>query len=156
MKSGSFNRLNPSRQCVDYNKQLLIGEIGALVGTPLFPFLGSYLTDDPGILSFLAVVGGLVAGSAFWLVVKIHDEKKQGSHSLGRLVGQIAWFSPAAFVIGLMVYQPTLFLVARWMIRSGAVVVVAVLASQALAFALFLAAMNLYRLVVQRLAGNRI
>lgn len=141
-----------SKRFVDFNKQLLFGEIGALTGTPLFSFITSLLTDDPAIISLSAVVGGLVAGSVFWLIVKVYDEKRRGSHLVRRLAGQIAWFSPAAFIVGLMVYQPTLFLVARWLIKGGAIVVLAVLASQALAFTLFLVAMNLYRLVIHRIA----
>lgn len=153
---GFLGRLNLCRRCVDFNKQLLFGEIGALIGIPLFPFIASFVTDEASVLSLLAVVGGLVTGSAFWLVAKIGDEWKQGRRSALRLAGQIAWFSPAAFCIGLMVYQPTLFLVARWLIRSGVTVVFAALASQALAFGLFLAAMNIYRLAVLRFAGERI
>ena len=95
--------MNLSKRCVDYNKQLLFGKTGALVGTPLFPCVGSHLTADPAVISFCAVVGGLVTGSLFWLIVKISDEKKQGSHSVWRVGGQIAWFTPAAFVVGLMV-----------------------------------------------------
>jgi hypothetical protein len=145
-----------SKRFVDFNKQLLFGEIGALMGTPLFPLITSHVTDDPTIISFSAVAGGLVAGSVFWLVVKVYDERKRGLLSVRYLAGQMAWFSPAAFILGLMVYQPTLFLVSRHLIKSGAWVVLAVVASQILAFALFLVAMNLYRLVIYWAVKERI
>ena len=148
--------MRPSRSCIDYNKQLTSGELGALVGTPLLPLVISQFTRNSNIISGSAVLGGYVTGSALWFIVKIHDEKRRGSHSMRRLAGQIAWFSPAAFVVGLLVYQPTLFLVTRWLIEDGIAVVGAVLASQTLAFALFLAAMNVYRLLLHRFAGQRI
>jgi hypothetical protein len=148
--------LNLSKRCVDYNKQLLFGEIGALMGTPLFPYVASHWTRDPDVIACSAVTGGLVTGSVFLLVVKIWDEKRRGGNSAWRLAGQIAWFTPAAFVIGLIAYQPTLFLMTRGLIRIGTVVVVAVLVSQTLAFGLFLGAMNVYRLVVRRFAGAQI
>jgi hypothetical protein len=154
-ENNPFSLLNLSKRCVDFNKQVLFGEIGALVGTPLFPYVASRWTSDPDVISSFAVIGGLVTGSAFWLVVKVYDEKRRGAHSAWRLAGQIAWFTPAAFVVGLMTYQPTLFLVARWMIRGGAVLIVAVLTSQALAFGLFLGAMNIYRLAVHQIMGER-
>jgi hypothetical protein len=53
-----------------------------------------------------------------------------------------------------MVYQPTLFLVTRRLVAGGSFVVLAVLVSQALAFGLFLVAMNIYRLGVRRFAGE--
>ena len=143
-----------SQRFVDYNKQLFFGEIGALAGAPVFPFITSRLTKDPSIISFSAVVGALVAGSVFWLVVKVYDEKKRGSHSLWHLAGQVAWFSPAAFLISLMVYQPTLFLAARSLIMGGTFVVYAALVSQLLAFAFYLVAMNVYRLALHRLTGR--
>jgi hypothetical protein len=54
------------------------------------------------------------------------------------------------------VYQPTLFLVARHMLKSGNLVVYSVLISQFAAFAFFLVAINIYRLVLYRIAGKRI
>jgi hypothetical protein len=145
-----------SKRFVDFNKQLLFGEIGALMGTPLFPLITSHFTDDPAVVSFSAVIGGLAAGSIFWLVVRVYDERRRGLHWVRHLAGQIVWFSPAASVLGLLIYQPTLFLVARHLIKAGALVVHAVLASQALAFTLFLVAMNLYRLMISRTGKKRI
>lgn len=145
-----------SKRFVDFNKQLLFGEIGALTGTPLFPLITSHFTDDPAVVAFSAVIGGLAAGSVFWLVVRVYDERKRGLHWVRRLAGQIVWFSPAASVLGLMIYQPILFFVARHLIKTGALVVHAVLASQVLAFTSFLVAMNLYRLMISRTGKERI
>ncbi|HTX66355.1 MAG TPA: hypothetical protein VMD31_11330 [Opitutaceae bacterium] len=148
--------MKPPSGFVDFNKQLLGGEIGALAGTPLFPLVAAHFTRDPALLSFSALVGGLLAGSAVWLVVKVRDEHRSGGATVRRLAGQIAWFTPAALILGLLVYQPTLFLLGRHLIRRGDPLVVAVLLSQALAFALFLAAMNVYRLVLHRTGAARI
>jgi len=143
-----------SQRFIDYNKQLFFGEIGALAGTPVFPFVTSRLTRDPSIISFSAVTGALVGGSVFWLVVKVYDERRHGGHSWRHLAGQVAWFSPAALLISLLVYQPTLFLAARALIVGGTLVVLAALASQLLAFALYLAAMNIYRLALHQMTGR--
>jgi hypothetical protein len=143
-----------SQRFIDYNKQLVFGEIGALVGMPLFPFITSRLTQDPAIISFSAVVGALVAGSVFWLIVKVYDEKRRGAHSWWHLADQVAWFSPAAFLLSVLVYQPTLFFAARSLIIGGTFVVLAALASQLLAFAIYLVAMNVYRLALHRITGR--
>jgi hypothetical protein len=145
-----------SKSFIDFNKQILFGEIGAVVGIQLAPLVTSCFTADPSIISLAAVLGGPLAGSVLWLMVKSHDEKRRGANSVLNLAVQIAFFSPAAFIIGLIVYQPTLFLVARHMLKSGNLVVYSVLISQFAAFAFFLVAINIYRLVLYRIAGKRI
>jgi hypothetical protein len=141
---------------IDFNKQILFGETGALIGTPLAAYVAARFTTDPSVLSFSVVLGGLVAGSLAWLIVKIRDEKKRGANSVFHLTGQIVLFSPAAFVVGLIVYQPTLFLVARRLIKGGERVLYSALISQFTAFSLFLVAINLYRIALHRYAGKRI
>jgi hypothetical protein len=148
--------MRPSQSLIDFNKQILFGETGALVGTPLAPFFTARFTTDPSIISFSAVLGGLVAGSIGWLIVKVRDEKRHGANSVLDLTSQIALFSPAAFLVGLTVYQPTLFLVARHLIKDGERVVYSALISQFAAFSLFLVAINLYRIALHRFAGKRI
>lgn len=148
--------MRPSKSLIDFNKQLLFGETGAVIGTPLAPLVTARFTADPSIISFSAVLGGLVAGSIGWLIVKISDEKKRGGNAVLNLTGQIALFTPAAFILGLMVYQPTLFLVARHLIRDGEKgrLFRAHLAIRRV-FS-FLVAINLYRIALHRLAGKRI
>lgn len=144
------------KRFLNFNKQLVGGEIGALTGAPLFSAIAARLSDDPAVISFSAVIGGLVISSLFWLVIKFRDERREGARAARRLAGQIAWFSPAAFVLGLITYQPTLFFAGRYLIKRGVAVVPAVLAAQALAFLLFVVAMNGYRMILLGAAGKRI
>ena len=151
-----LHAMTPAKRFLNFNKQLLFGEIGAVIGTPLTSVVTSHFTDDAAVIAFSAVVGGLLSSSLFWLIVKIRDERRGGARSVRHLAGQIAWFSPAAFVLGLLTYQPTLFLMGRWLIKRGVAVAAAVLASQVLAFTLFAIAMNLYRLILHRTVRKRI
>lgn len=143
-----------SQRLVDFNKQIVLGEVGAAVGTPLAPWITARFTHDPNVISLAAVVGGLIAGSLFWLVTKFRDEHRQGAASLRRLAGHIAYYTPAAFVLGLVSYQPALFLVTRHLIVRGQHEALAAVIGQAVAFGLFLVAINLYRLALQRIAGT--
>ena len=145
-----------SKSLVDFNKQILFGEIGAVVGIQLAPLVTSWFTANPDIISLAAVLGGQVAGSVVWLIVKSRDEKGPGAHSVLNLAVQIAFFSPAAFIVGLIVYQPTLFLVTRHLLRNGNLVVYSALISQFAAFSLFLVSINIYRFALYRIAGKRI
>jgi hypothetical protein len=145
-----------SKSLVDFNKQILFGEIGSVIGIPLAPLITSRFTTDPSIISFSAVLGGFLAGSVFWLLIKSQDEKGRGANSVLNLAVQIAFFSPAAFIVGLIVYQPTLFLVTRHLLTSGHLVVYSAVVSQCAAFSLFLVSINIYRIALYRIAGRRI
>ena len=145
-----------SKSLVDFNKQILFGEIGSVIGIPLAPLIASRFTTDPSIISFSAVLGGFLAGSVFWLLIKSQDEKGRGANSVLNLAVQIAFFSPAAFIVGLIVYQPTLFLVTRHLLTSGHLVVYSAVVSQCAAFSLFLVSINIYRIALYRIAGRRI
>ena len=52
--------MKPPSGFVDFNKQLLGGEIGALAGTPFFPLAVARFTREPALPSFAAVVGSLL------------------------------------------------------------------------------------------------
>jgi len=143
-----------SRGFIQFNQAILWGEVGSLIGIPLFPWIVSQFTAHAAMIAGSAVMGGMVSGSICWLIVKINHEQASGRRAAWNLARKIAYFSPAAFVIGATTYQPTLFLVSYWLINHGDAAVYAVLVSQALAFGLFLAAMNLYRLAIHRLTAE--
>jgi len=150
------NLARPSWGLLDFNKQIIVGEISALVGVPLAPSITARFNTNPSIIALSAILGGMLAGSIGWLAIRIRDERICGKKSVLNLASEIAFFSPAAFLLGLLVYQPTLFLIARHLLREGGHVVQSALLSQSAAFASFLVAINLYRIALRRFAGKRI
>jgi hypothetical protein len=148
--------MRPSGGVFDFNKQILFGEIGAIVGIQLAPLVTSAFTAAPSILALAAVLGGQFAGSVAWIVMKRRDERRRGPNSVLNLAVQIAYFSPAAFIVGLIVYQPTLFLVTRHLLKDGNLVAYSALISQIAAFSLFLVAINIYRIALYWVSGKRI
>jgi hypothetical protein len=53
-------------------------------------------------------------------------------------------------ILGLLVYDPSIYLTSHHLLKGGDRVLVSVLAGQVVAFGLFLACMNLYRAVLLR------
>ena len=137
-----------------FNRAILWGELGALAGVPLAPWMVSAFTRDPSTLALAAVIGGLLGGSVLWIGARLRSQRGRGRQAARRLARDIAWFSPASCVAGLLLYQPGLFLLTRHLLRAGRPAAVAAIGSQAVAFGLFLLALNAYRWVVCRLTGR--
>jgi hypothetical protein len=141
---------------VNFNKQLLFAEIGAVVGTPLASSIAAHFTAHASAISLAAVLGGLVCGSGFWLMVKFRDEHRRGAATVRHLAGQIALFTPAASVVAFLVYHPTVFFMTRHLVAQGHPAALAALTGQMTAFGLFVVALNIYRIVLRRVAGKHI
>jgi hypothetical protein len=145
-----------SRRFIDFNKQILVGELGAPIGTPLAPWIAARYTTEPVNLSIAAMVGAWFGGSVFWLGMRILDERRRGGVSVRRLAGHIAYFTPAALVAGWTVYQPLLFFTMHRMVTAGQSVVWSAFAAQAVAFGSFLALLNVYRLLLAQGTGREL
>ena len=153
----------------DFNKELLFGELGALIGAPVLASIGpkipflkmvvSYLSKFIGfgsIVSLLAVIGSILGAAVFWLLIRIFDEKKMEIFSLKHFAKEIRYFTPAAFLLTLLVYYPSLFLISRHLLTQDYRVASSVILSQIVAFSLFLTSINAYRYFLWEIAGKRI
>jgi hypothetical protein len=138
----------------NFNRELLVGELGALLLANPVAALAAHFTASPGIISGAAVGGTLAGGGLFWLGARIYDQGRNLDRK--KLAADIAYFTPAALVLGFGVYDPAIYLTSRHLLRAGDRVFPAVLFAQAVAFGLFLAAMNLYRLILRRTVGRRL
>jgi len=145
-----------SRRFIDFNKQLLVGELGALVATPLAPWVAARYTNSPTSLSIAAMLGALVGGTGFWLATRVLDERRRGGLSVRRLAGQLAYFTPAALVAGWAVYQPLLYFTMHRMVSAGQPVVWSALAAQGVAFVSFVVLLNLFRLLLAHSTGREL
>ena len=140
----------------DFNKEIIIGEIGALIFIPLFSFIASLFTSSVNIISSMTIVGSIVGASIFWISTRIYDEKRIDIYSLSRIIKDVEYFTPAAFILTSLIYYPLIFAFSHYFLNKQDQVVYSVLGAQAIAFALFLAAINIYRFYLWKLAGKRI
>jgi hypothetical protein len=141
---------------LDFNRELIFGEVGALLAANPVASLVARFTSSPGVISGAAVAGTLAGGGLFWLGARIYDQCRDRDLDHRALAADIAYFTPAALVFGFAVYDPAIFLTSRHLLRGGDRVFPAVLLAQAVAFVLFLGCMNLYRLLLLRLVGRRL
>ncbi|HEY5227301.1 MAG TPA: hypothetical protein VIJ19_02115 [Opitutaceae bacterium] len=139
---------------LDFNREILFGECGALLAANPAAEVASHFTANPAVISSAAVAGTLLGGALFWLAARVYDKVRQKSFDRKSLASDIGYFTPAAILLGFLVYDPAIYLTSHHLLTSGEKVLSSVLLGQMVAFSLFLACMNLYRLLLIRVRGK--
>ena len=132
----------------DFNKQIVLGEIGALIGIQVFLFFGSLLTSEPSTLGFVAVAGSLAGAAGFWLITRILDEKRKKRLTTKSLASDIAYYTPAAVITVILVYLPLLKWLTQSFVEYGWFSNLAGIIAQIVAFFAFLVIINFYRVAL--------
>ena len=130
---------------LNFNRQIALGELGALLVVNFGAAATSHFTRSAAIISLSTVAGSKIGGTLFWLTARICDQIKGRQFRPGKLAGDIGFFTPAAIVLGLLIYDPAIFLTSHYLLNHGLPCAFAVTAGQIVAFGLFLLAMNFYR-----------
>ena len=146
MKDSTFN----------FNKQLIFGEIGSVIFAPLTSLFVSQFTKNSTTISASAVVGALFGAPLFWIVTRIYDNRKKDRKIIKKLAGDIAYFTPVAFLVAILVYQPTLFIISRYLLDHEGYVILSVIGSQVIAYSLFVIIINIYRSLLYRFHGKEL
>lgn len=143
-------KLGRHRQIIDFNKEILTGEIGALLCAPLFGFIGSVIIRNPTFIAFFTLFGSVIGGSIFWASMRIYDQKKRNEFSLKRFTKGISFYTPVAFLISLLAAYPTVFFVTRSISNSHLhIYFLSSLAGELSGFIVFLILINCYRYVLE-------
>ncbi len=146
--------INISDGAINFNKQILFGEIGAMIGAPLFSYTASQFFSSPNTISAITVIGVIITASAFWLTLRIYDKTRNGKIETRKFLEDLAYFTPVAFVISFLVYYPTLFFLSRFLFSNDYRIVSSAIISQMTAFVIFLTSINFYRYFLIRLTGR--
>ena len=146
----SLNKTNT----FNFNKEILFGELGSILGSPLISYLASQFTSNIKIISFFAVIGAIIGASVFWLSMRVIDKKKQYEKSIANLGKDILYFTPAAFLLTLLIYYPTLYFLSYNFLNSQNKILLSVIFAQLLAFTFFLIMINIYRYFLAKYYGK--
>ena len=80
------------KSTLHFNREILIGELGALiVASASSPVVGR-LTHDSVVISGAAVAATMVGGSLFWLVARIYDQVSGKTFTAKSLASDVAYF----------------------------------------------------------------
>jgi hypothetical protein len=142
------------KSTLDFNREILFGECGALLMANPTATLVSHFTKNAAVISSSAVAGTLTGGALFWLAARVYDKVKVKRFDAKALASDIGYFTPAAIIVGILVYDPLIYFTAHHLLGEGDRVEYSVIAGQVVAFALFLLCMNAYRLILLRIRGK--
>jgi len=137
------------QRTIDFNKEILVGEIGALVGAVLLGFVAFFIHKNPNIVSTLTLIGSIVGGSVSWWIARIDDEKRRNEFSIRKLGRDISLYTPIALLIALLISYPTVFFVTHAISMRIRFDFLGSLAGELSGFILFLAFMNSYRYILK-------
>ncbi len=142
------HRMKLNKRVIDFNKEILIGEIGAILGAPIFGFLGSLIFTNSKFISFATLFGSILGGSISWLVARIYDEKKSKRFSVGKFAREVTFFTPVAFLISISASYPTVLFVTNSVFLRSHISFLSSLVGEICGFSIFLLLINSYRIVL--------
>ena len=130
----------------DFNKEIIIGEAGALAGASLFGILSIYLESTPNLVSVFTILGSVIGGLYSWVITRIYDQKRRHEFSIGKLGKDLSWYSPIALLTGLFICYPIIFFVTRSIsLKSIHLVSFGPIIGELAGFTAFIIIMNSYR-----------
>jgi peptidoglycan biosynthesis protein MviN/MurJ (putative lipid II flippase) len=145
---------NMSQRGRQFNKEILLAEIGSMILAPIFAYLASYKTNAPGYLSLSAVIGSIIGGSIFWLIFRVKHGKTRGDHSKKQLARDIMFYTPAALIAAWLIYHPSLFFISEFLLRRNEGILLSIITAQIIGFLLFLITLNIYRQILRKHFGK--
>ena len=145
-----------SKEAIDFNKEILFGEIGALVGIQFVDFISLFFFISTRIIPHLVILGAIIGGSLFWVSARIYYRKKEGKYSEKGLIRDVEYFAPASAVLTFAFYYPALFFATKYFLAHNRHLEFSTIVSQIVAFVLFMITINLYRYFLFKIFKKRI
>lgn len=139
-----------SKETINFNKEILFGEAGALIGTQAGGDISSIFTKNVDIISYSVVFGALVMASVFWLLMRAYDKSRHDKYSLDKFKNDLKYFTPASAFLTFTIYYPVLFFVTRRFLLHNRIVEFSSVLAQSIAFSLFLIGINIYRYILNK------
>ncbi|VVB70506.1 Uncharacterised protein [uncultured archaeon] len=134
-----------SQATIDFNKELIFGEIGSFIGAAILSYSSTALNFTPNMISLSAVVGSISGSTIFFLSMRVYDKTRKNDFTTRKFAEDLAYFTPAAFVIACLSYYPIIFFMSRYFIENQIYGLISVVASQLVGFIVVLILLNVYR-----------
>ena len=145
-----------SEGAINFNKEILFGEIGAVFAAPIFSHIFSKFSLAANVLATLTVLSVMIIASLLWLVMRIYDKSREGKIETGKFIKDLAYLTPVASALAFTIYYPTLFFLSLYFFENNYGVASSAAISQISAFVIFLLALNTYRYFLLKVVGKKL
>ncbi len=71
-------KIKISKEAINFNKEILFGELGGVIAAPTFSYFFSRFLLSANTLATLTVISVMITASLFWLGMRIYDKSKNG------------------------------------------------------------------------------
>jgi uncharacterized membrane protein YeaQ/YmgE (transglycosylase-associated protein family) len=139
-----------TREFINFNKEILFGEIGAIVGIQVVSYTSLKVNYSVNLLSYMIVIGAIVGASLFWFLMRLYDKTRKNKYPEKKIISDISYYAPAAAVLTSLFYYPTLFFATKYFLEHNRIVEYSATVSQIIAFCLFLIGINIYRYILRK------
>ena len=137
-----------------FNKEILLGEVGAIIGAQIASFCSFIFKLDHHVTSMLTVAGSLAGSLIGYTGTRIYHQKKMKTLSIEKFTKDVIFYSPAAFILTITVYYPTLYFLDSFFLDKAIHAMISAFIAQFSAFFLFLICINIYRLILAKIAKH--
>lgn len=135
------------RRWLNYNKELLIGELGAFIGGPLLAQLSSFFFSANIIIAFMASVGDYLSYTFFYALASFSDNKNLYWNKKKKKVKKSFFRHLMKFILGAafvdVIYYSARTYVNYFILGLGWQAYMAAFVSQAITLVLYFLLMNL-------------
>jgi hypothetical protein len=145
-----------SKHFIHFNKEILIGEVGTLLGIQFVDFLSSDSHFPIKLIPHLIVLGAIIGGSLFWLLARVYDGSKEGKYSEKKLFDDMKYFTPASTFFTFAFYYPVLFFATKYFLEHHRKLEFSTITSQVIAFLAFIIGINIYRYILLKVKGKNL
>ena len=146
--------MKASKHFVSFNKEILFGELGTLLGVQFVNILTSALSLPITFIPHLVVLGAIIGGSLFWLLARVYYKSKEENYSKNKLFEDMKYFTPAATFFTFAFYYPVLFFATKYFLEHHRKLEFSTIISQLIAFCAFIIGINIYRYILLKVKGK--
>jgi hypothetical protein len=148
--------MKASKDFFDFNKEILFGEVGSLVGIQLASFLAIHFPRYQSWTPHFIVFGAMIIGSLFWILARVYYKSREEKYSEKKFFNDVKYFTPASVLFSLFFYYPTLFFAVKYFLEHNKPVEFSAILSQGIAFLIFLVSINIYRYLLFKVFNKKL
>jgi len=140
----------------DFNKEIIFGEIGAILGSSLGAYLSFLISGNEKLIPTFTVIGSILGSTTFFLSTKIYNKRKRKELSLRNLIHDLMYYTPVAASLRIFLGYPLLYFFTRYFVRSDIGAFYSGALGEFLSFLIFLFLINIYRVILLYIFKKRI